>query len=102
MDEKDIMMIPLCIYEEAQDSYERDKERMQKSFDDDKKKMSIVNRRLVVVIIILILVIAGMVAGGLIYESSFDKVSYSQDGKGVNNFNMGNQGDVNNEPESNG
>lgn len=34
------------------------------------------------------------------YESQFETIVYEQDGDGVNNVNFGEQGDVNNEPES--
>ena len=36
----------------------------------------------------------------LIYESQFETISYEQDGEGVNNVNLGEQGDVINGAES--
>lgn len=33
-------------------------------------------------------------AGWIIYESQFETVSYDQDGEGINNVNVGDQGDV--------
>ena len=38
--------------------------------------------------------------GWLIYESQFVTVSYEQDGDGLNNVNVGEQGDINNGAES--
>jgi hypothetical protein len=37
-----------------------------------------------------------------VYESQYDKISYSQDGEGVNSVNFGEQGDLINEPTSDG
>lgn len=38
--------------------------------------------------------------GWIIYESQFETISYQQDGEGVNNVNVGTQGDVVNGAES--
>ena len=34
--------------------------------------------------------------GWIVYESQFETVSYTQDGEGINNVNVGEQGDINN------
>jgi hypothetical protein len=39
--------------------------------------------------------------GWIIYESQFETISYTQDGEGINNVNIGEQGDLNNGTESN-
>lgn len=44
--------------------------------------------------------IFAMIVGFLIYESQFETISYQQDGEGVNNVNVGTQGDVVNGAES--
>jgi hypothetical protein len=35
------------------------------------------------------------------YDYTSEKVTYSQDGEGLNNINTGTQGDVSNEPKTN-
>ena len=99
MENKEVYMIPYFLYEEAQEAYERDKERMHKIHEDDKKKAGKVIKWLLAIIIVLIIAIGGIVGGFIVYESQYDKVSCSQDGEGVNNVNIGEQGDVVNEPD---
>lgn len=57
-------------------------------------------KKLWVVVIVLSAIIAGMFAGFVIYESMFETVAYEQDGEGVNNVNIGSQGDINYGSES--
>lgn len=38
--------------------------------------------------------------GWIIYESQFETISYTQDGQGINNVNVGQQGDIVNGTES--
>lgn len=51
-------------------------------------------KRLWVALIIAIAVIAITNIGWLYYESTFETISYSQDGEGMNNINTGEQGDL--------
>ena len=60
--------------------------------DRDKKRLWIA-----VLILISALIICNI--GWLVYESAFDTFYYKQDGDGVNNVNVGRQGDVIYEPE---
>lgn len=46
------------------------------------------------VIILLILLLFGTNAGWLWYESQYDKISYTQDGEGLNNVCTGTQGAI--------
>lgn len=59
-------------------------------------------KRLVVLLIALIIALLATNIGWLIYESQFDTYYYetAQDGNGINNVNVGNQGDITYEPES--
>ena len=57
-------------------------------------------KRLIAIIILLIVLLVGSNIGWLIYESQFVTVSYEQDGDGINNVNVGEQGDINNGAES--
>ena len=58
-----------------------------------------IKRQWVVIIILICLLFASF---GLFvwYESQFETISYEQDGDGVNNVNLGEQGDVINGTES--
>ena len=82
--------VPYYIFEEIQDANEKAQERA------DKK-----NFRLVVIVVILIIALLATNAGWLVYESMYETVSYSQDGEGLNNVNVGDQGDVNYGADSN-
>lgn len=53
-----------------------------------------------VVIIVLIVALLASNIGHLIYESQFDTYDYTQDGDGLNNVNVGEQGDVLYGPET--
>ena len=50
--------------------------------------------------IVVIAMLFASNAGWLIYESQFATISYEQDGEGINNVNIGEQGDLNNGAES--
>jgi hypothetical protein len=89
--EKEFAVVPYFLYEEEKDTAEKDKERLM-----------LINKRLWITIGLLIISIVGLVVGGIIYESQYDKITYTQDGEGVNNVNLGEQGDITNEPNSNG
>ncbi len=58
-------------------------------------------KRLWITLIVTILLFAACNIAWLVYESQFNTVSYSQDGEGINNVNIGEQGDVQNGTESN-
>ena len=57
-------------------------------------------KRLWIALIVAILVAFGTNLAWMIYNAQFDKTFYSQDGEGINNINMGAQGDLNNGAES--
>ena len=51
-------------------------------------------KRLWIALIVVITMLFASNAGWLIYESQFATVSYVQDGEGMNNVNIGEQGDL--------
>lgn len=53
-------------------------------------------KRLVWLIALLVVLLVGSNVGWLIYESQYETISYEQDGEGINNVNIGEQGDLNN------
>lgn len=55
-------------------------------------------KRLVIALIISVVLLFVSNALWLYYESQFVTVSYEQDGEGINNVNIGEQGDLWNEP----
>jgi hypothetical protein len=66
---------------------------------DQNRLMSII-KLLIAITIILIVLLVGSNVGWLIYESQFETITYEQDGEGINNVNLGEQGDLNNGAES--
>ena len=57
-------------------------------------------KRMWIALIVAISMLFASNIGWLIYESQFVTVSYEQDGDGLNNVNVGEQGDINNGAES--
>lgn len=57
-------------------------------------------KRMWIALIVAVAMLFASNMGWLIYESQFVTVSYEQDGDGVNNVNVGEQGDINNGAES--
>lgn len=57
-------------------------------------------KRLIIALIVSMFLFFGTNAAWLYYESCFDKISYSQDGEGINNVNYGEQGALSNGAES--
>ena len=57
-------------------------------------------KRLWIALIVCITMLFVCNAGWLIYESQFATISYEQDGEGINNVNIGEQGDLINGTES--
>ena len=53
-------------------------------------------KRLWIAVIIAVCLLFASNAGWMIYESQFVTISYEQDGEGINNANLGEQGDLNN------
>lgn len=56
-------------------------------------------KRMWIALIVAVAMLFASNIGWLIYESQFVTVSYEQDGDGINNVNMGEQGDLNNGSE---
>ena len=57
-------------------------------------------KRLWISLVICIAMLFACNAIWLIYESQFETIAYEQDGDGINNVNIGEQGDLNNGAES--
>ena len=53
-------------------------------------------KKLWIALIISIIIIFAQFAGFVWYESLYETISYEQDGEGINNVNLGEQGDLNN------
>lgn len=66
---------------------------------DQQRLMSIIKKQFVA-IIVLICLLFGSFGLFVWYESQFETISYEQDGEGINNVNLGEQGDLNNGAES--
>lgn len=90
MENKDVAVVPYFVYEEEIDRAEKDKKRA----EDDKKRLIGIIKMLIWIVVAMFIIAIGSNMAWLAYENSFDKVSYTQDGKGVNNINAGTQGDV--------
>ena len=56
-------------------------------------------KRLWIALLVVIFMLFASNAGWMIYESQFATISYEQDGEGINNVNIGEQGDLNNGAE---
>ncbi len=57
-------------------------------------------KRMWIALIIAIAMLFASNIGWLIYESQFETITYEQDGGGINNVNVGEQGDIINGAES--
>ena len=57
-------------------------------------------KRLWITLIITILLLVACNLAWIVYEMQYSTVSYTQDGEGVNNVNIGEQGDINNGTDS--
>lgn len=57
-------------------------------------------KRLWIAVIVAVCLLFASNAGWLIYESQFETFYCEQDGEGINNVNIGEQGDLNNGAES--
>ena len=57
-------------------------------------------KRLWIALLVAVCLLFASNAGWLIYESHFETFYYEQDGEGINNVNLGEQGDLNNGAES--
>jgi hypothetical protein len=57
-------------------------------------------KRLWISLVVCIAMLFACNAGWLIYESQLETIAYEQDGDGINNVNLGEQGDLNNGAES--
>ena len=51
-------------------------------------------KRLWIAVIVAVCLLFASNVGWMIYESQFDTISYEQDGEGINNVNIGEQGDL--------
>lgn len=62
--------------------------------ESEMARMERIIKRLWIAVIVLATVIAVSVIGFVWYESLYETVSYQQDGAGINNVNIGSQGDI--------
>ena len=56
-------------------------------------------KRLWIALLVVVVMLFASNTGWLIYESQFETFYYEQDGGGINNVNLGEQGDLNNGAE---
>ena len=56
-------------------------------------------KRLWIALLVAVMALFASNTGWLIYESQFETFYYEQDGEGINNVNLGEQGDLNNGTE---
>ena len=56
-------------------------------------------KRLLITLLVVVVMLFASNTGWLIYESQFETITYEQDGEGINNVNLGEQGDLNNGTE---
>lgn len=78
MDDEKVLTVPFVVYESATSKLER------------------TIKRLFIALILTIICLVGTNVAWVIYESKFETISYEQDGEGINNVNLGGQGDLNN------
>lgn len=57
-------------------------------------------KRLWIALVVCIAMLFACNVGFLVYESQFETIAYEQDGDGINNVNLGEQGDLRNVTES--
>ena len=69
-------------------------------YDMDMARAERHSKRWMIAAIVMAAMLFATNIGWLIYESQFETISYEQDGEGVNNVNVGTQGDVVNGAES--
>lgn len=56
-------------------------------------------KRLWIALLVVVVMLFASNTGWIIYESQFETFYYEQDGEGINNVNLGEQGDLNNGTE---
>ena len=56
-------------------------------------------KRLWIALLVVVMMLFASNTGWFIYESQFETFYYEQDGEGINNVNLGEQGDLNNGTE---
>lgn len=56
-------------------------------------------KRLWIALLVVVVMLFASNVGWLVYESQFETFYYEQDGEGINNVNLGEQGDLNNGAE---
>lgn len=78
MDDEKVFFVPYIVYESAMSRMER------------------TIKKLFIILILTIICLVGTNVGWVIYEFKFETISYEQDGEGINNVNLGGQGDLNN------
>lgn len=86
-------VIPYIVYEtELTRAEMRRKEELEASTKREKRWM--------IAFFIALAMLFSLATGFIIYESQFETISYTQDGEGINNVNLGEQGNVGNGAET--
>ena len=69
-------------------------------YESSMNRMERIVKRQWIALIVALCMLFGSFAGFIWYESQFETISYEQDGEGINNVNLGEQGDLNNGTKS--
>ena len=87
-------VIPYIVYEAEMTRAElRRKEELKASTKREKRWM--------IAFFVALAMLFSLATGFIVYEAQFETISYKQDGEGINNVNIGEQGNVGNGAESN-
>lgn len=87
-------VIPYIVYEtELTRAEMRRKEELKASTKREKRWM--------IAFFVALAMLFSLATGFIVYEAQFETISYKQDGEGINNVNIGEQGNVGNGAESN-
>ena len=87
--------IPYIVHEAVIDRMEREFEAERASAEKREQRHIREKKYLWITIIVVVSMLFASWIGFLIYESQFVEISYHQDGEGLNNVNVGSQGDLN-------
>lgn len=75
--------------------YEAEKDRDERRHKEEIQRLEKQVKRWMTTCFVLLGIVVAMLTGFMIYESQFETISYTQDGEGLNNVNVGEQGDIN-------
>lgn len=99
--------IPYIVYQAEMHrqarQHEKEIERAQKEIERAQKEIERSDKHTIkwmVAFFVCLALFFGTNVGWIVYESQFETISYEQDGEGLNNVNVGEQGDINYGAES--